>query len=120
VLPATCPSSIPVGNYSFNGTGFGLTSGAISSVFNVSGLIQFGGINNITLTEYVTSSAGIATVSATGTYAVLPGCLATATILDLAGTSYSLVLKLTSATGENFAITSTASTGIFSGSGRPL
>lgn len=120
LLPATCPTAIPAGTYSFNGTGFGLTSGAIARVFNVSGIMQFSGTNSITLNEYVTSSASSTSVSATGTYSVQSGCVATATVLDSSGTSYAVVFQITSASGENFAVTSASAQALFSGSGRPL
>jgi hypothetical protein len=120
LLPTTCPTAIPTGTYSFNGTGFGLTSAAISGVFNVSGIIQVSGTNSITLLEYVTAGATSVNVSITGTLTVQPNCTATAAVLDPTGTSYTVTLELTSGTGENFAVISASTQSLFTGTGRPL
>ena len=108
LLPATCPTTIPAGSYSYNGTGFGLGSGAITSVFNISAIITFSGTNSITLTEYLTSATGPKTASVTGTYTVMPNCVATATALDTVGNAYNLTFELTSGTGENFSMISSS------------
>jgi hypothetical protein len=120
VLPTTCPTALTAGSYPVNGTGFGLASGAITSVFNTLGLIQLSGTNTIAMNLFVASNGSTKNISATGTYSLGTNCTATATLTDSSGNSYSLALEFTSANGENFAIVSSSSTGIFSGTGRIL
>jgi hypothetical protein len=120
VLPATCPTGLTAGAYPVNGTGFGLASGAISSVFNALGLIQLSGTNTIPMNLFVASNGGTKNISATGTYSLATNCTATATLTDSGGNSYSLAIQFTSSTGDNFILASSSSTGIFTGTGRVL
>ncbi|HTB11275.1 MAG TPA: hypothetical protein VK752_06885 [Bryobacteraceae bacterium] len=120
VLPATCPTTLTAGGYSINGTGFGLTSGSISTVFNALGLLQLSGTNTIAMNVFLAANGGTKNISATGTYSLGTNCSATATLTDSAGNSYSLALEFTASNGNNFALVSSSSTGIFTGSGRVL
>jgi hypothetical protein len=120
VLPATCPASLTAGSYPFNGTGFGLTSSTIATVFNVLGVIQFTGTNGVAINAYVASNGSSTNLSATGTYTLTPNCSATAKVTDALGNSYALVFEFTSASGDNFILSSSSAASIFSGSGRVL
>jgi hypothetical protein len=120
VLPATCPTSLTAGSYPVNGTGFGLASSAISSVFNVLGLIQFSGTNTIVMNLFEAANGGSKNISATGTYTLGTNCSATASLTDSAGNTYALVLEFTASTGNNFILSSASTGGIFSGTGRAL
>jgi len=120
ILPTTCPATLTAGVYPFNGSGLGLTSSTISSVFNVLGVIQFTGANAIAINSYVASNGSATNVSATGTFTLTPNCSATAKLTDALGNSYSLVLQFTSATGDNFILSSASPGSIYTGSGRVL
>lgn len=120
IRPATCPSAVPAGTYSFNGTGFLLTSAAISGIYDISGVIQVSGANTISMSSYLTTTSGTKIVSSSGTLTVMPNCTATASLTDTTGTAYMLVLEITSANGESFSFSSSSAGGIFSGNGRVL
>jgi hypothetical protein len=119
-LPATCPTSLTAGSYPVNGTGFGLASSAISSVYNVLGLIQLSGTNTIAMNLFVAANGSSKNISATGTYTLATNCSATATLTDSSGTSYSLALEFTASNGNNFVLAASSSGGVFTGSGRAL
>ena len=120
-LPATCPTSLTAGSYPFNGSGLGLSSASISSVFNVIGIIQLSGTNSIAINSYVASNGGSTkNVSATGTYNLGSNCSATAMVTDTSGISYSLVFQFTSASGNNFIFSSASVQGMYTASGRSL
>jgi hypothetical protein len=120
VLPATCPATLTAGSYPVNGTGFGLTSSAISSVFNVLGMIQLSGTKTIAMNVLVAANGGTKNISATGTYTLANNCSATASLTDSSGTAYSLTLEFTATNGNNFVLASASTTGIFTGTGRVL
>lgn len=117
-LPTTaCSNSTFTGTYSFNGNGFQLSSGTVSTVNEISGLIMFDGAGNITANWYVSTKGSAATASVKGTYTVASGCTATATVTDTSNNSYSLVFTITAANG-NFSFTGGNPATVFSGSGR--
>ncbi len=120
LLPATCPSAIPAQGYSFSGNGFLLSSAQIAGAFNISGLIQTGPPNTLTLNSQYSSAAGFKTLSASGTYTVSPGCVATASLLDASGNPYYLTFELTSNSGGNFTFISSSAGTLILASGRPL
>lgn len=120
VLPATCPASLTAGNYPFNGSGFGLTATAITSAFEVVGLVQFSGTNAITVNATLVPNGTPKTISAAGTYTLSTNCTGTANVTDTSGATYSLAIQFTSTSGGNFIFSSASSANIFTGSGRPL
>jgi hypothetical protein len=120
VLPATCPTSLTAGTYPVNGTGFGLTSNALSSTFNVLGVIQLSGKNTIAMNLFEATNSGTKNISSTGTYTLGSNCSATASLTDSSGNTYSLVFEYTSGSGNNFILSSASSTSIYTGSGRVL
>jgi hypothetical protein len=119
-LPATCPAALTAGSYPVNGTGFGLASNALSSTLNILGVIDLSGTNNISMYTVVASNTGSSTVTATGTYTLGTNCSATATLTDSAGNSYALVFQYTSATGNNFILSSASAGSIYTATGRVL
>jgi hypothetical protein len=120
LLPATCPTSIPAGTYSFNGNGFALSSAQLVGVYDISGVVQISGTNTISLNSFVAVANGVSNISASGTFSVGVNCSATASVIDTGGKAYQLVLELTSGSGENFTFLSSGASGIFTGTGRLL
>jgi len=120
VLPATCPTTLTAGTYPVNGTGFGLTSGAFSSTFNVLGVLQFVGTNTIALNLSEATNNGTKNISATGSYTLGTNCSATAQLTDSSGNTYSLVFEFTSGNGNNFIFSSSSSGSVYTGTGRVL
>ena len=120
LLPATCPTSIPAGSYAFNGSGFTLSSGAITGVLYSSGVIQFGGTNALTTTSSLTAAGTSVTTSTTGTYTLNTDCTATGSETDTLGNTYALVFTFTSGTASNFIFSGASAQITFSGAGRIL
>ena len=122
LLPATCPTAIPAGSYSFNGNGFALSAGAISGAFDIAGVAQIGTTSGtaITLASYITTSTGTTLVNSTGTITVMPNCSASATLTDSTGASYIVTMEITSGNGQNFILSSSSGGNIFTGAGRVL
>jgi hypothetical protein len=119
-LPNTCPTSLTAATYPVNGTGFGLTSSALSSAFNVLGTIQLSGTKTISMNLFEAANGATKNISATGTYTLGTNCSATASLTDASGNNYSLVFEYTSSNGNNFILASGSSGSIFTGSGRAL
>jgi hypothetical protein len=112
VLPATCPTSLVTGTYAFNGTGYGLNSGAIVSVFDLAGTLQIGALNAISIIAN--------NINQTGTYTLSAGCLATAHFTDSNGVSYVGTFVFTNTTGENSSFISIGPNAMVTGTARPL
>jgi hypothetical protein len=119
-LPATCPASLTAGAYPVNGTGFGLTSNAISSSIDVIGVLQLSGMNTIAMNVSVSSNTSSKSVSATGTYTLGSNCSATATLTDSSGNNYVLTLEFTAGNGNNFILASASAQSVFTATGRAL
>ncbi len=117
LLPASCAASLLSGVYSFNAPAFALTSGSVSGVANISGLLTFDGNNAITSTWTLAGSA-TTTNTASGQYTVATGCTGKATLTDQSGAAWTLLLTITAANGSNFVLTGASSTLLFSGAGR--
>jgi hypothetical protein len=121
----TCAVSTLNGTYSFSGNGFAVSSGSITGVNQISGLMVFNGTGGVT-TTWVLSVAGSSTTNTTsGTYSVATGCTASANITDPSGNAYTLGLTITGVNGgtllgTNFAFNSSSPKLIFSGNGRTL
>jgi len=119
IMPTvTCTPALLTGSYAFNGSGFGLSSGSINAANNISGLLQFDGKSVITATWYIASSGAPVATIATGSYSLTSGCLATATLADSSGNSWTLHFVITAASGSSFSLTGASAVAMFSGSGR--
>ncbi len=118
-VPATCTAGTLTGTYAFNGNGDALTSGAISGVNDISGLLTFDGTSAVLGTWLVAASGTSTTSTISGTYSVASGCTATATVKDTSGNSYALVFTITSTAGA-FINSGVSPLIMFSASGRPL
>jgi len=117
---STCSASTLSGTYQFNANGFGLSSGAISGVNQLSGLATFDGTSNLTA-NFILSVSGTSTpATVTGSYSVTTTCTATATLTDPLGDKYALVFTITTANGSNFIVSAASPILMFSGSGRTL
>ncbi len=122
---ATCVAGTFNGTYQFNGNGFALSSGTVTGVNQISGLMVFNGTGGVTTTWVLSVSGSSTTNSTTGTYTVAGNCTATASITDTAGNAYSLIFVITGANsttalGSNFAYSAASPKLVFSGNGRTL
>jgi uncharacterized protein (TIGR03437 family) len=114
--PATCPTAIAAGAHEFNATGSGLSGASVASTLDVAGMLTFDGQGNVTASWTQVSNLTATQVSATGTYVVGAGCLASATLTDTANNKYSFSMSLTSAS-PGFAFAATSPTELFDGTG---
>jgi uncharacterized protein (TIGR03437 family) len=119
LMPATpCSTSQLTGSYSFDGSGYALTLGAVSGGNNISGLLQFDGASNVTANWYVASSGTSTTTNATGQYGVSPSCSGSATVTDSSGNVSTLQFIVTTSNGSNFLVSGTSPLLMFTGSAR--
>jgi uncharacterized protein (TIGR03437 family) len=117
LLPVSCAASLLSGAYSFSASAFALTSGSVSGVANISGLLTFDGSSAITASWSIAGSTAI-TDTASGQYTVAPGCTGKATLTDQGGSAWTLLFTITATNGSNFVLTGASSTLLFSGAGR--
>jgi uncharacterized protein (TIGR03437 family) len=94
VRPVACGTATLSGPYTYNSTGLTLSGATINGTADESGLLQFDGNGNVT-DAYTLYSPGKSTnLTATGTYTVTSGCLATATLMDSANATNTLTLSI--------------------------
>jgi uncharacterized protein (TIGR03437 family) len=102
--PVSCPASLLSGTYAFNGTGFTLSSTAISGVNSISGLLQFDGRGGLTGNWSIATSGAATPDTVAGSYSMNADCQATATVKDPSGASWALAFTMTSAAGTDFSV----------------
>ncbi|MGP0073222.1 MAG: hypothetical protein ACLPWF_14990 [Bryobacteraceae bacterium] len=111
--PATCSTSTLNGPFTFNTTGFQITSNAVSDAADTNGTLQFDGQGNVTAnTSTATSTPPISQDSLTGTYTVSSDCTGMAMLTDSNSNAYAMNFSIysTSSANTNFYLT-LASTG---------
>ena len=116
--PATCPTAI-TGAHEFNATGSALSGASVTSTLDVAGMLQFDGMGNVTGSWTQVSNLTTTSVTATGTYNVGSGCLATATLTDTASNKYAFSMSFTSASPA-FALAASSPVALFDGSGAAM
>jgi len=115
--PVTCATATLSGYYGFSGNGFLLSGTSVTGVNSISGLLQFNGAGAVTGTWSVATNGTPVADSVSGNYAVTSGCLATATVTDTGGTSYTFAVTATSAAGADFSANLASTQTAFSVSG---
>ena len=97
-----CATPILSGAYTYDTSGFLLSGTSQTGAADESGILQFDGQGNVTASYSITSSGTTpAAVTATGTYSVAVGCLATATLTDSTGKGNTLNIVIAGAYGQN-------------------
>ncbi len=115
--PSVCAAASLSGAYLFSGNGFGLSSGSVSGVNAISGLLQFDGRSAVTGNWSVALNGSAASVSVSGQYSVTSGCAASATVTDSSGVSYSMAFIVTSADAAGFTVDIGTLAAVFSAAG---
>jgi hypothetical protein len=88
IQPATtCSPASLNGVYVFSARGYGISGGAVSSAFVISGLAQFDGQGHVTITSTY------APVTSTGTYMLSTSCLGTGTV-SVGSTNLTMTLSV--------------------------
>jgi uncharacterized protein (TIGR03437 family) len=119
LMPAPpCSANQLTGSYSFNGSGYALTTGSISGANNISGLLQFDGMADVTANWNVAASGTSTSTNATGQYTVSPSCAGSATVTDSSGNVSTLQFIVTASNGSNFLVSGANPLLMFVGSGR--
>ncbi len=114
--PAACATSTFSGGYAMSGTGAALTSGAITGVNSISGILQFDGRGGITGNWSVAGTGSASSVTVSGQYSVT-GCRAISTLTDGSGNSYALDFTATAADASDFGADIASLTSLFSTTG---
>jgi uncharacterized protein (TIGR03437 family) len=112
--PATCPTTITAGAHEFSATGSGLSGATVNSTLDVAGMLQFDGQGNVTANWTQVSNLTTTQISATGTYTVGTGCLASAALTDTSNNKYTFALSFSS-TSPAFALVASSPTLLFDG-----
>ncbi len=102
---AGCSASTLSGVYTFNAEGFALTTNAVSGVEDGTGLLQFDGQGNLTVTGSTTTGGGtVSTTTLTGSYSISSNCTGSATLTDAGSNTYAMSFSIYSvaATNTNF------------------
>ena len=95
--PAACATSTMSGEFLYSASGFTLSGTNQNGAADESGVFQFDGQGNAKATYTITSSSGAQPqqLKSSGTYTVLSGCLASATMTDSAGNTNTLNFAIT-------------------------
>lgn len=116
--PLACATASLSGEYTFAASGFTLSGGTQDGSQNESGELQFDGQGNVTA-KYTDSQGGAVPVveTATGTYTVTSGCLASATLGDALGFANTLNFAIGGLHGESLELAAANSEFVRTGSG---
>lgn len=96
VQPAACNAATLSGAFTFTGNGYALSSGAVTGVNGIAGLLQFDGVSAVSGNWSVITNGTSTPFTVTGKYTTA-GCLATVTVTDANGLSYTLAMLATGA-----------------------
>jgi hypothetical protein len=96
--PASCSAATFAGVYTMSGTGYTLSSSAVSGAAALSGLLQLDGQSVITANLSITQGASTSTATLTGSYSLSSNCLGSAALTDSKGGSYVMGFSVYSAT----------------------
>jgi uncharacterized protein (TIGR03437 family) len=100
--PTACSAATLNGVYTFNATGYELTSTSVSGAANGAGLLQFDGQSNLTVNVTGVTSGGASTpVTLTGSYLISPDCLGSATLTDSNSHSFAMSFSIYSVAAAN-------------------
>ena len=101
IRPA-CATPTLSGAYSYDASGFLVSGTTQTGSADESGVLQFDGQGNVTASYTITSSGTTPqALTATGTYTVTSGCLASATLTDSTGKANTLNFVIEGAYGQN-------------------
>jgi hypothetical protein len=89
--PSGCAASTLAGVYTFNGTGFGLSGGAVDGITDGAGLLQFDGQSKLTVNVTISASGkGPLPLTLTGSYAISSNCVGSANLTDSSANAYTM------------------------------
>jgi len=115
--PSACLTSTLSGAYTFSGNGYALASGVVGGVNTIAGVLQFDGAGTVTGNWSVATNGAATPATITGNYTVSSSCVASATLTDANGLSYTLNFTITTVDGANFQVLIASSASTFTGNG---
>jgi hypothetical protein len=122
--PASCSASTLDGIYTLTGTGFALTTTAVSGAEDGTGLLQFDGLGHVTVNITMsTVGAAASALTLTGTYTVSAGCLGTAALTDPSANAYVMSFSIynsNATTTAFYAMLAQSSKFLIAGSGHAI
>jgi len=100
--PTGCSASTLNGVYTFNATGFALSTTSVSGTADGAGLLQFDGQGNLTVNVSSTTGGNTtATATLTGSYSISSNCLGSAMLTDSSSNSYLMSFSIYSVAVAN-------------------
>jgi uncharacterized protein (TIGR03437 family) len=112
--PGSCLVSTLSGSYVFNGGGFALSTGAVTGVNYISGILQFDGAGSVTGNWSIATNGTATADTVTGHYTFASsGCSGSATLTDPAGAAFTVNFVMTSANMANMSGIAATSTEAF-------
>jgi uncharacterized protein (TIGR03437 family) len=113
-----CATATLSGSYTYDASGPSLSGTAETGSADVAGVLQFDGQGNVTNASYTITESGTTPlpITATGTYSVTSGCLASATLTDSTGKTNALNLVIMGNYGQNASLIEASSQYMFDGS----
>jgi uncharacterized protein (TIGR03437 family) len=109
--PAACVTATLSGAYAFNGSGYSLSSGSITGVNAITGLLQFDGAGNVTGNWSLSANGATTSSNVSGKYTIAaPACVGSGTLTDANGLSYALSFTETTSNATGFSATMASST----------
>ena len=94
VRPVACGTATLSGPFTYNSSGLTLSNSAVNGVQDEGGILQFDGNGNVTAAYTLFSPGKSSNGTATGTYTVTSGCLATATLTDSSNATNTLTFSI--------------------------
>ncbi len=108
--PQACATASISGEYTFTASGFTLSGTTQTGAEDEAGVLQFDGQGNVTGTFTDTQgSVAAVTTTASGTYTVAPGCIASATLASSSGQAEALNFVIAGDHGETLDLLATSS-----------
>ena len=99
--PPACVNASISGEYSYTTSGFFLNGTAQNGAGDETGIAQFDGQGNVSVSGIISSAGNQTSYTGTGTYSVTPGCLGSATVTDSTGKSNTLNFSLLNPYGQS-------------------
>ena len=115
--PSACVTSTLSGAYTFSGNGYALASGVVGGVNTIAGVLQFDGAGTVSGNWSVATNGAATPATINGQYTVSSSCVASATVTDANGLSYTLAFTATTVDGANFQVLIASSTSSFTDNG---
>ncbi len=115
--PIACLTSTLSGAYVFSGNGFAISTGTISGVNSISGLLQFDGAGTITGSWAISTNGTSTPDTISGNYSMSSTCVGNGTVTTGSGVTYNLNFTVTTTNGADFGVLGGSPGNLFTATG---